>query len=164
MKLTTTLIGTAAIVTGLTGGLAAYETTAPDGRDEADSSAATSTLAAPASAAGSNRTRLAPCRPPSEREGDRCVIRVVRTVVLPGAVPPSPAVRAPTPLQPVTAYDDDHDEDGWRHSGDRHHGDDDADDDRDHDDVDLDDRDDHEDGDHDDDVDHHVDDVDWDDD
>jgi hypothetical protein len=101
MSTKTSFLAVAAIVTGLAGGLAAYQIAAPDSRAEAETSPAVASVTSEGGRAEQGKTqgrqRLAPCRPPAQQEGRKCVTDVRRTVVLPGPVV-GPAQGAPPPV------------------------------------------------------------------
>lgn len=131
MKLSSALLGAAALVIGLGGGSVAYQLATTAGAP-ASSGTSVTTDQAQVAARVQPGTRFgwAPCKPPAVQRGKACVTDVVRTVTVPGssgsssgpASGPASAPAAPAPRAPVAptvsigeheAYQDDDGSDEW---------------------------------------------------
>jgi hypothetical protein len=118
MNIKSVLIVLAAVIAGTLGGAVAYQVAVPAGNAQPPATESI-VLESPQQAArqAQPRVKFAPCKPPAQREGKRCVTDVVRTVTV-SASTPSPA---PAPSgSSGSSFNDDrrHGDDDSGHGGD----------------------------------------------
>jgi hypothetical protein len=114
------LIALVTVTAGSLGGMAAYQVAAPATPAEAAAEIPGTAATTGPAAKDRPRPRWAPCKPPAEPQGKRCVTRLVKTVVVPGqdapvSVPVAPATVSaplappvPAPLPVAPSDDSDH--------------------------------------------------------